>query len=311
MRPDFASLPRHYTFTVDVEDHLPAAMGSRRFEAMTMRLLDLLDEHGGSGTFFVVGEIVERAPGLVQAIAARGHEVASHGHRHVPLDQLSAPDFGAAVAATKRRLEDVVGDAVLGFRAPRFSLHAPTGWAIEQIERAGFSYSSSVLPARLPWTGVAAAPRGPFRWHNSSLLEVPCPVGAAGPFRAPCLGGLYLRYLPHWRLQQLLLTLDAEAVWTYCHPYDLDLDEPFTRLRDCGLIASFLLWWQRRHFVERLAAIMTGRSSASFKHRLPELEALAARRPPFSLAATGVAATGPCSGKAKSDILSPVGSGTP
>ena len=310
MRPDFGSLPTRYTFTVDVEDHLPEALGSRRFEAMTMRLLDLLDEHGGSGTFFIVGEIVERAPGLVHTIATRGHEVASHGHRHVPLDRLSAVDLGTALATTKRRLEDAVGQAVLGFRAPRFSLRAATGWAVEQVERAGFTYSSSVLPARLPGVGLAHAPAGPFRWHNSSLLEIPCPVGTAGPFRAPCLGGLYLRYLPRWRLRQLLRTLPTEAVWTYCHPYDIDLEEPFRRLRECGTLVSFLLWWQRSRFVARLAELMAGRSSISFRHRLPELERLASSRPAFSLTAAPQPLGGPCSPPAKSDILSPIRGGT-
>jgi polysaccharide deacetylase family protein (PEP-CTERM system associated) len=307
MRPDFSSLPQRYTFTVDVEDHLPAALGSRRFEAMTLRLLDLLDEHGGSGTFFVVGEIAERAPGLVRAIAQRGHEVACHGHRHVPLDRLPEAGFGTSLVATKRRLEDLAGEAVLGFRAPCFSLRAGTAWAVEQVERAGFRYSSSVLPARLPGTGIAGAPCGPFWWHGSALLEIPCPVGSIGPFRVPCLGGLYLRYLPSWRLRQLLRTLSTEGLWTYSHPYDVDLAEPFRRLRDVGTAVSFLLWWRRRRFAERLTQVMAGRTSMSFKDRLGELRALASRRPSYLLATP---APGRRWRKAKPDLLSPVRGGT-
>jgi hypothetical protein len=67
-------------------------------------------------------------------------------------------------------------------------------------------------------------------------------VGRAGPLALPFLGGMYLRYLPRWRLRQLAASLrstdDAAAVWTYCHPYDLDTEEPFGRAEGRGLLAS-------------------------------------------------------------------------
>src|SRR5688500_5597925 len=51
--------------------------------APTRRLLDIFDEHGCKVTFFVLGEIALWYPDLVREIAARGHEIASHGMRHV------------------------------------------------------------------------------------------------------------------------------------------------------------------------------------------------------------------------------------
>ena len=53
-----------------------------RVVANTERLLDLFDEHRVHATFFVLGWVAERIPALVRDIAARGHEIASHGFGH-------------------------------------------------------------------------------------------------------------------------------------------------------------------------------------------------------------------------------------
>ena len=98
-------------FTVDVEewfhvcgvDALSLAHWDRlpsRVQLTTRRLLDLLDSAGVRATFFVVGWLAERHPGLVQEIAAAGHEFGSHGYHHRRVYQLtpasSAPTcFGA------------------------------------------------------------------------------------------------------------------------------------------------------------------------------------------------------------------------
>src|SRR5262245_17563065 len=80
--------------TIDVEDyyHVSGFEGcvSRsqwddfepRVVENTERLLDLLGESGVRATFFVLGWVAERQPGLVRAIRAGGHEVASHGYEH-------------------------------------------------------------------------------------------------------------------------------------------------------------------------------------------------------------------------------------
>jgi peptidoglycan/xylan/chitin deacetylase (PgdA/CDA1 family) len=48
----------------------------------TPAVLECLREAGARATFFLVGEQVERAPGLAAEVAAAGHTVALHGHRH-------------------------------------------------------------------------------------------------------------------------------------------------------------------------------------------------------------------------------------
>lgn len=48
----------------------------------TPALLDRLDGLGWKATFFTLGEAVARHRGLVAEVAARGHQVETHGYRH-------------------------------------------------------------------------------------------------------------------------------------------------------------------------------------------------------------------------------------
>lgn len=283
---DFGPLPERITFTVDVEDHVGTAGDRPRYVAMTRRVLDFLAERQAVGTFFIVGDIAERTPGLVREIAARGHEIASHSHRHVTLPGRRDAGFAEALAGSRRRLEDLADAPVQGFRAPQFSLVPTSAWALDALAEAGFTYSSSIVPGKGIGCGWPGAPSEPFLWRNG-LLELPCPVGKVAVFRLPFLGGMYLRYLPPWRLRQASRSRSTDVMWTYCHPYDFDTEEPFRRLPGRSVASSFFLWWNRGLTLHRLDVILRGRRTAAFRDLLAELSA-AAR--PFDPPIAGAAA---------------------
>jgi polysaccharide deacetylase family protein (PEP-CTERM system associated) len=270
----FAPLPAEFTFTVDVEEH--GVPGSAA--AATGRLLDLLDAAGARGTFFVLDAVVRQDAALVRDLARRGHEVASHGHDHHHLAQQGAAAFRSGMLAARDRLADLLGVAPAGFRAPYFSLTPDAAWAPEILAEAGFAYSSSVLPAWNPLAGWPGAPRRPFLWPGG-VLELPVPVGRFGPLMLPFLGGMYLRWLPPWRLAQLTARWAAEetggALWSYCHPYDLDDREGLVRRADAGTVGSLMLWLNRGTTLPRLEGLLRGRRSESFARRLPDLRRLA------------------------------------
>jgi len=270
----FAALPGRFTFTVDVEDHAGAPAAPQ-----TRRLMDLLEATGSRGTFFVLDAVAREEPALVREIYRRGHEVASHGHAHRKLAAEAPAAFRAGMAEARDRLADLVGVAPLGYRAPFFSLTPAAGWVPEALAGLGFAYSSSVLPARNPMAGWPGAPDAPFRWP-SGLVEMPVPVGRVGPLTLPFLGGMYLRWLPPWRLRSLATDWARRtgegALWSYCHPYDLDLAERLTLRRDVGPLASVMLWMNRSGTLPRLQGLMRGRRSESFAARLPAIAAAAA-----------------------------------
>ncbi|MBP0493927.1 polysaccharide deacetylase family protein [Pararoseomonas indoligenes] len=264
----FAGLPRCLSFTADIEPS-PTDRTGRRHLAATSALLDLLDEAGARGTFFVLGEVADAAPWLVRDIAARGHELASHNQTHRALAAIGPATLREEAGRSRTVLQDLSGQMVAGFRAPYFSLTPDTEWAAEVLRGAGYAYSSSVLPARCFLYNHPSAPARPFAWP-CGLLELPVPVAAIGPLRLPALGGMYLRYLPHWDLRRMMARLEGPLAWTYCHPYDIDAAEPFHTNRELGLMSSFFLWANRGVTARRLRAMLQGRVSVPLGERLDE-----------------------------------------
>jgi peptidoglycan-N-acetylglucosamine deacetylase len=255
------------TFTLDLEDYAPSGTPARA-NLVVPRVLELLAEHAVVGTFFVVGELAAAEPSLVRTIADAGHEIALHAYRHVPLPRLTPAEFRADTTRGRALLEDISGRAVTGFRAPTFSLVPASRWAVDELTELGFTYSSSVLPARSPLFGWPGQPRHPFRWPGG-LVELPCPVASFGAHLAnPYLGGVYFRVLP-WPAVRLGLARSRpdEVLWLYCHPYDFDPDEPFIARSDVGRIGNRLLWLNRSGMAARVARVLAGRSGPPLGER--------------------------------------------
>jgi peptidoglycan-N-acetylglucosamine deacetylase len=261
------------TFTLDLEDHRPSHAHEVRYPRVTREVLDFLDAREVRGTFFVVGEVADAQPDLVREVAARGHEVGLHGWRHVPLTDLDEAQLRRDVARGKSLLEELAGRPVVGFRAPIFSLVPGSRWALDVLGEAGFTYSSSVLPARNPLFGDPSLPATPFRWPNG-LVELPCPVVRVGSVGLPYLGGVYLRALPESSSRAARRVAGSGRVlWTYCHPYDFDPGEPFWVVPEAGPVGSRLLWYNRRRTYARIEAALRGRAGPPLAERLADVDA--------------------------------------
>lgn len=244
------------TQTLDLEDQRAPHDPVTRYRARTEELLDLWATHRVRATVFVVGELAAEAPDLVRAVAAGGHELGLHGWTHTPLPDLGPERLRRDAERGKALLEDLGGRAVVGFRAPVFSLVPEARWATEILAEVGFTYSSSVLPARNPLYGDPSAPTRPFRWP-SGLVELPCPVVRAGPIGLPFLGGTYLRLVPTAAVRLARAAVgDRQLLWCYLHPYDLDPDEPRWVVPEVGPTGSRLLWWNRRRMTAKLTDLM-------------------------------------------------------
>jgi polysaccharide deacetylase family protein (PEP-CTERM system associated) len=244
------------TVTFDLEDGRSSPSQEERFVAMSHRFLEFVEERGISATVFIVGEIARSHPSLVRRVADGGHEIGLHGLRHVALGDVGESRLRAELEEGRTLLQDAAGVPVLGFRAPMFSLTPATAWAVEQIASVGFAYSSSVLPAANPLHGWPGAPRHPCRWANG-LIELPVPVAGAGRLSIPFLGGIYLRYVPIRLARRLLAGLDSRSVpWSYCHPYDIDPDEPFFVMPHAGWLTSRILHTRRGATLTCLEAVI-------------------------------------------------------
>mgnify|MGYP001342197791 CR=1 FL=1 len=226
--------------TIDVEDYFQVSAFAPyikrtewntrecRVERNVNRILDLLAEQQTQATFFTLGWIAERYPELVRRIAREGHEVASHGYGHERVSDLTETEFYSDIYLSKSILEDLAGVAVVGYRAPSFSIGAANLWAFDTLERAGYRYSSSIYPIKHDHYGMPDAPRFAHQ-IRPGLLEVPVTTLRVGKRNLPSSGGGYFRLLPYsvsrWMLRQMHAR-DGEAAIFYFHPWEIDEDQP-------------------------------------------------------------------------------------
>jgi polysaccharide deacetylase family protein (PEP-CTERM system associated) len=255
--------------TVDVEDYFQVSAFDRqisredwnsipsRIASNVERILELFEQENVRATFFTLGWVSEKFPKIVRAIAAAGHEIASHGHEHSRVQTFSHKQFRRDVEGTRRRLEDVSGTAVVGYRAPSFSIGQETLWAYDVLREAGYSYSSSVFPIQHDHYGLPNAPRFPFRTSADGLLEVPMSTVAFLGRNWPCSGGGYFRLLPLkysiWAVRRINKQEQMPAVF-YFHPWEMDPDQP--RIDGISMQAKFRHYLNLEKFEYRLTQML-------------------------------------------------------
>jgi polysaccharide deacetylase family protein (PEP-CTERM system associated) len=235
-----------HAFSVDVEDwyqvsdfeELVEFSAWRWYESRvignTERILGLLAEARVKATFFILAWNAERHPALPRMIAAAGHEIASHGYAHRLAYEVGADAFRADVERSKKLLEDLTGQEVVGYRAPSFSVTARSLWAIDVLLDLGFRYDSSILPVRDQLYGIPNAHRFPYpiTREGQSLTEFPVSTVRLGPRTVP-LGGAYLRLFPYAATRWGIRRIEAEgrSAMLYVHPWELDPEQPRLRVR--------------------------------------------------------------------------------
>jgi polysaccharide deacetylase family protein (PEP-CTERM system associated) len=208
-------------------------------------ILELLDEADAKATFFTLGWIAERYPQVVHRIVEGGHELASHGYGHQRVSDLTPELFRNDITHAKGLLEDLGGVAVRGYRAPSFSINQANWWAVEELERAGYVYSSSIYPVKHDHYGMPDAPRFPNYPNGADgILELPPTTLELMGRNLPAAGGGWFRLLPYsmsrWMLRRVNAQDQAPCMF-YFHPWEMDAGQP----RQSGLPAKSRF----RHYV--------------------------------------------------------------
>lgn len=268
--------------TVDIEDwyHIPSVCGSQfsvykdvddffenwneRYDYLTeptKRVLNLLDQYKIKATFFVVADVAEHYPGLIESIVDEGHEIACHGlHHECKIDsqtkkpRFTKDEFESRTKEAKNILEKISGQKVIGYRSPNALIG---GWMIDSLENIGFLYDSSVCVNSLynktdsQLNSVSTHPYYPqFQGLEPSsksrkIIEFPWAYYDLG-LKLPTSGGPMLRFLgAHIIKKGLMQSINRGHTVFYFHPIDIS-NESFP---DIGK-GRPLYWLLKGNFVE-------------------------------------------------------------
>jgi len=226
-----------HCFSLDVEEFCegladvvsidPALLHSvsdaQDLDANIADVLDFLDEFQIKGTFFVLGRVADKNPFLVRRIAARQHEIGSHGLEHRLLYNIPKANLVKVISRSKKILEDCVGCEVKGFRAPFFSVTEDTLYVLDAIQESGFAYDSSVFPIR--GHDVYGIGRAPMTIHvlANGLIEYPPTAIEWSGVRVPALGGGYFRLYPFLISKMILRRINAShrPAMFFIHPFEM------------------------------------------------------------------------------------------
>jgi polysaccharide deacetylase family protein (PEP-CTERM system associated) len=254
-------------FTVDLEEWFHVCgvevLGAAHWDSLPSRitpttrwLLDVLDQTHVRATFFIVGWVAERWPGVVEAIRDAGHEIGSHSYGHRRVYEFDREGFRLDLRASVRALRAAGCGQVSLFRAPEWSVNDRSLWALDVLAEEGFRVDASMAPLKL--VGSIDFPRHPHLRQTAagSILEVPPFVADRFGQVMPLGWGWGLRMSSPTRVLKAIEQLNARglpAVLTV-HPWEIDPDPPRVRL---PVRLAFAHYFRLSGFASRLRSILS------------------------------------------------------
>ena len=192
-------------------------------------ILDLLNKHNVSATFFVVGEILQHSPELIDKIISNNHEVAFHTMHH---DRIDSPNFLNKFDDELKEFQKLTNNKSKGFRAPTFSLNDKSSSIIKILEKYDYIYDSSIMPAKTSMYGNPNANKKPYKItsenlesnsENGKLWEFPLMVTKLLGKQIPAAGGFYLRTLPLSIIKNAIKNYEKKSMPAcfYVHSWEL------------------------------------------------------------------------------------------
>ena len=214
-------------------------------EKRTDELLQICADVDVRATFFILGWIAERYPSLVKRIADAGHDLGTHSYWHRTVFSLTPDEFREDMRRSIDVIANAGGCAVVGFRAPSFSITPGTEWAMDVLLDCGITYDASLFPAARGHGGYPC-PRGAHMFtaapSGRQMPELPMSVMKVGPKHVAFSGGGYLRVLPEWLIHrgfEQCHRLGMSAV-VYIHPRDIAPDCPVVPMSPIRRFKSYV-----------------------------------------------------------------------
>ena len=217
-------------------------------EKETYSLLEFLDTLQVKATMFVPGYVAERFPALVKDMAEAGHEIGSHGHRHMDAESLKRKEFREEVVTSKKIIEDITSKEVVVYKDPCWGITPLTLWAYDELIDAGYRMDNTAQPSLLKALGRSYDEMMPFMFKDA-LTVVPVTSITLFGKTMPFNGGLFCAYIPATIQVRYYKKLNARGVPFnyYCHPYEVRPQGVNRRIWSRGSVRAEFLWPLFRH----------------------------------------------------------------
>jgi len=235
------------------------------------KIIEFLGKHETYATFFMVGEILENFPDILDKILDNGHEIGFHTMYHSRLD---SENFQEKFSKELDDFAKLTNNKSKGFRAPTFSLNEKSSWAIDTLEEHGYVYDSSIVPAKTSLYGNPNAPRNPYK-ITSDYLDSDNPKGKITEFplmvtkflgkTVPVGGGFYLRTLPFGTTKKALRTYDQENKPGVFYIHSWELTPEYMPKIKLSTKNNFITYHNLDKVLERMGVLLSNFEFTSFE----------------------------------------------
>jgi len=238
------------------------------------KILDWLRKNETFATFFMVGELLEFKPEILDKILSNGHEIAFHTMHHTRVDSLNYKDeFDDEI----KRFDIITSKRSKGFRAPSFSLNYSSSWIIDVLANNNYQYDSSIVPAKTKLYGIDNAETKPYKITSSSIeknnpegkiLEFPLLVTKIFGKTMPAAGGFYLRTLPLRIIENAIRKYNDDNIPATFYIHSWELTPEYMPKIPLSLIDSFITYHNLKSTFSKMDKILKKFRFTSFEQYL-------------------------------------------
>ena len=235
------------------------------------KIIEFLGKHETYATFFMVGEILENFPDILDKILDNGHEIGFHTMYHSRLD---SENFQEKFSKELDDFAKLTNNKSKGFRAPTFSLNEKSSWVIDTLEKYDYVYDSSIVPAKTNLYGTPNAPKKPYKITSNSLdsdnphgkiIEFPLMITKFLGKTIPVGGGFYLRTLPFGTTKKALRSYSQENIPGVFYIHSWELTPEYMPKIKLSTKNNFITYHNLDKVLDRMGVLLSNFEFTSFE----------------------------------------------
>jgi len=255
-----------------VQKYIPKKKHELKISQGIDKILDWLREKETFATFFMVGELLEEKPELLDKIIENGHEIAFHTMNHNRLDD---ENFKEKFKNELDKFNELTSGRSKGFRAPTFSLNENSSWAIDYLIEKNYLYDSSIVPAQTKLYGFSNAEISPYRISSenllndndkdNSLIEFPLLISKILGKKIPSGGGFFLRFLPLKIIEKGIKTYEKLQIPATFYIHSWELTPEFMPSLPLPLMDKFVTYHNLANALPKMGKLLEKFEFTSFE----------------------------------------------